>query len=245
MTTNQDLELRLRNLSMPASPPAGFQDQLRADLRRRAARNKSNRSIVTAVAVLVVFSATLMQETPLESVNNELGYIEIHDGDGVEFKGHGDANASIGYAEGLLVDGKTTMVPVSPERAAVVAHQQEVIAGLHAASMTRLQYITGYTVNGKSRISAGYHAVIDGEDVPTSEILKNDFSAYNSPLSIHDDFSAKISQYLQMHLDGELEPLSPEVLIVDGIEREVARSRALDDEIGEYIVWYSRYEDGP
>jgi hypothetical protein len=64
MISHNDLEQRLRNLSIPDQAIENIhenhKDQLRSRLIRRSLSRKTNQSIATVCAVIIVFSDTLM-----------------------------------------------------------------------------------------------------------------------------------------------------------------------------------------
>jgi hypothetical protein len=123
-------------------------------------------------------------------------------------------------------------------------HQQEVIAGLHAAGQTRLTRISGYTIQGKGNIQANYTAMVEGQNVGTSETIRSDLPSEASPFLLYPEFFSRYGDYLLKHMRGQLERISSATIEIDGIPRTVERSIVNDEDLGEITIWWSEYQDG-
>ena len=240
MTTHDDLKQRLRQIAEPAVAPASHKERLRSKLMRRRARRRVNRPLVTVIAVVLVFSATLLQETPLESVNNSLPFSERVD-NRVDFRAHEESRSGLGYGRSEVVDGVAKEVRLSDDEVEEVRSQQEQFTSLHAAGQTRLWMITGVKIDGRRMLSASYVAMIDSARVtrgfPIDDLTKSaEFQELFSTF-----LNERRSGYFRAHHKGQLQPLPPEEVVVDGQSWTVERSIVDDEVFGEMEIWNSFY----
>ena len=242
MTSSHDIENRLRNLCVPVVVPSGFKDELRSELRRRGERRKRTRSAMTSVAVVIVFISVMMQESPLESTNSEFGFVERVD-DVVLMKRYKDSKAGMTIGRGSTIDGHYIPDSYSDAEALDQQRKLEAIATFHAAGLTRLMRLSGFTLSGRRYLNATYVATIDSVPVFMPVTIDN----YTVPPVHRDQYLefmyTRMSSLYVAHMEHELTRIEPAEVEIDGILWPVERSMYNDPVYGEIIIWWSTYPE--